>query len=247
MLAFAGLGSLLTRTIPSFTVSLYGERERGVEGTTLMALDGETLQPTETKYFDWHEKPAYFGDYLRMLGADGRDPGDVLDVGCGQAWLSEYATRYTGMDASLTAVNQAKEKGRNVVHGSANEAFPFADHSFDTVFMKDVLEHLSNPVSAVEEALRVLRPGGRLFLFAPDAQRWVWDDYTHHRPYTQTAIRRLLLDYGAEVRQVGYEPIMPGVGAWCRMFRTTRRPAVFWWLARISWFRRNVYAIADKK
>ena len=56
----------------------------------------------------------------------------------------------------------------------------------------------------------MLKPGGRVFASSPDAQRWVWDDYTHVRPFTRKSYRLLFADQGCEVERVGYESVMPG-------------------------------------
>ena len=53
-------------------------------------------------------------------------------------------------------------------------------------------------------------PGGVVFASSPDAQRWVWNDYTHRRPFTRKAFRLLFADQGWTVREVGYESVMPG-------------------------------------
>ena len=77
----------------------------------------------------------------------------------------------------------------------------------------------------MREVLRVLRPGGRVFASSPDAQRWVWDDYTHRRPFTRKAFRLLFADQGFEVERVGYESVMPGTGIVSRWTRPPAAPA----------------------
>lgn len=46
---------------------------------------------------------------------------------------------------------------------------PFEDESMDIVLYTEVFEHIKNPISALEEFHRVLRPGGKCILTAPFA------------------------------------------------------------------------------
>lgn len=66
---------------------------------------------------------------------------------------------------------------------------PFHDHSLDYVASSHVLEHVANPVAALAEWYRVLRPGGLIYLVVPD-RRHTWD---HTRP--RTTVDHLLEDY----------------------------------------------------
>jgi SAM-dependent methyltransferase len=193
-------------------------------------------------YFDWHGQPGYYGDVTRHFA-----PGsELLDVGCGSAWLAEHFANYTGIDASPEAVAAAAEHGRRIVHGDVDEPLPFADASFDAVVLKDLLEHVRDPVALVGEVHRVLRPGGRVFASSPDAQRWVWDDYTHRRPFTRKSLRLLFRDAGFEVDRVGYESVMPGTSIVSGWTRSHRRPAPLRAAAWLRVVRRNVWLVAHR-
>ncbi len=193
-------------------------------------------------YFDWHERPGYWRDVTRHF-----DPGcKLLDLGCGTGWLADCFADYTGLDGSPDAVARAREAGRNVSLGDADEPLPYEAEQFDAVVMKDLLEHVADPVALVREVHRVLRSGGLVFASSPDAQRWVWDDYTHRRPFTRKAFRLLFADQGFDVERLGYESVAPGVGVLAARTRSKRRPLPFRALALLPFHRRNVWLLARR-
>jgi SAM-dependent methyltransferase len=193
-------------------------------------------------YFEWHREPGYWRDVTRHFAP--RD--EILDVGCGTAWLADHFSSYTGIDASPDAVASAGARGHRVLLVDLGRGtLPFPDDSFDGVILKDVLEHLPQAESVVREVRRVLRPTGVAFASSPDAQRWVWDDYTHVRPYTRKAYRLLFTDAGFAVRQVGYESVMPGTSIVSGWTRAKRRPAPLRIAAWLPFVRRNVWLVAD--
>jgi SAM-dependent methyltransferase len=78
----------------------------------------------------------------------GTDVESVLDVGCRGRELREYLPRtvhYVGMDLFPPAD----------VIATAEASLPFDDDSFEAVVLADVLEHLDDPHSALDEAMRV--------------------------------------------------------------------------------------------
>jgi SAM-dependent methyltransferase len=197
---------------------------------------------TPVSYFDWHGKPGYWADVTRHFAADSK----LLDIGCGVAWLGEKFPSYTGIDGSPEAVEIARARGHEVIEGDVDEPLPFADEAFDAVVMKDLLEHVADPVALVRETRRVLRPGGLVFASSPDAQRWAWDDYTHRRPFTKKSFRLLFAEQGFQVQHVGYESVAPGVGLLSARTRRKRRPRLFAALALLPFHRRNVWVLAQR-
>lgn len=111
-----------------------------------------------------------------------------MDVGCGLGWLSDYFDNYTGIDSSKLVVLDVREKKRNVILSDAEDKFIFANESFSLVIAMNILEHLDDPLNVVLESYRVLKEGGKIFIFTPDNQKWVWDDYSHKRPFSKKSL-----------------------------------------------------------
>jgi SAM-dependent methyltransferase len=193
-------------------------------------------------YFDWHEQPGYFRDVTRHFDSS----AELLDLGCGTGWLADHFEHYTGIDGSEDAVAEAQRRGRNVSHADLDQPLRLEDASFDAVVMKDVLEHVGDPVALVREVRRVLRPGGLVFASSPDAQRWVWDDYTHRRPFTRKSYRLLFRDQGLDVERAGYESVAPGTGIVSGMLPGKRRPGILRAAAWLPIVRRNVWLLARR-
>lgn len=68
-------------------------------------------------------------------------------------------------------------------------ALPFHDHSLDYVIASHVLEHVANPVAALAEWYRVVRPGGVIYLVVPN-RRAAWD-----HPRELTTVGHMLEDF----------------------------------------------------
>ncbi|MGA4842217.1 class I SAM-dependent methyltransferase [Streptomyces sp. G45] len=113
------------------------------------------------------------------LGPAAGEPGVVLDVGCGDGSAARVAApllaghRVIGVDWSQDALRRARGHLPHVVRGELSDGgLPFADGSADAVLFSEVIEHLVDPDSALDELRRVLRPGGHLMLSTPNLAAW---------------------------------------------------------------------------
>jgi SAM-dependent methyltransferase len=105
-------------------------------------------------------------------------PGDtVLDIAGGSGSYASAIVRaapvtVVGVDISESMIRQRFEDPllqHNVVGDM--EALPFRDAAFDAAMFVAALHHVPDPLRALQEARRVLRPGGRLFALEPSSLR----------------------------------------------------------------------------
>jgi len=138
----------------------------------------------------------------------------LLDLGTGTGRMLELfgsqIERGLGIDLSLDMLKFARDrldraglKNCSVRQGDLYD-LPLANDSFDVVILHQVLHFLDDGGRAIEEAARVLRPGGRLLVvdFAPHEEEVLREKYAHRRlgfpPETVTQW----------IRASGLEPLM---------------------------------------
>jgi SAM-dependent methyltransferase len=142
----------------------------------------------------------------------------VLDAGSGTGGLlrrlhrTRPEWRLTGIDFSPLACELARERvPAEILLGSIG-ALPFADASFEAVTSCDVVCQVADPVQAVREFHRCLKPGGLLVLTMP-AYQWM---YSYHdrevgnlRRYSRKEVGGLLAAAGFSVVGNTYWNMLP--------------------------------------
>lgn len=109
----------------------------------------------------------------RILGLvlEGRRAIEALDAGCGTGFLAfelaERGHKVTGIDFAPAMIAEARRKAATRAAAirfeeADAEQLPFASKSFDLVISRHLLWTLPHPEAAIDEWIRVLRPGGRL-------------------------------------------------------------------------------------
>jgi demethylmenaquinone methyltransferase/2-methoxy-6-polyprenyl-1,4-benzoquinol methylase len=150
--------------------------------------------------FIWNE--AMRDDALEWFAIDETDR--VLDVGCGTGFATEGLLQHTdtvhGLDQSRHQMERAFAKfgARDRVRfyrGDA-ERLPFADDSFDKIWSSGSIEYWPNPVDALAEFRRVVKPGGRVLVVGPD-----YPD----TPLFQRLADAIMLFYGEDAAQRMFE------------------------------------------
>jgi SAM-dependent methyltransferase len=118
----------------------------------------------------------------------------VLDCGAGEGRYRGFfeGRRYVGVDLALG--NAAWDYAGLDVFADL-QRLPFRDRSADAVLATQTLEHLRDPREFLREAARVLRPGGRLLLTAPQGFREHQAPHDYWR-FTRYSLRMLAEEAG---------------------------------------------------
>lgn len=124
----------------------------------------------------------------------------VLDCGCGPGSITcdmaEVVApgQVIGIDISGVQLDRARKladrRGIENIRFETGDIYelPFADRSFDVAFAHNVLEHLRDPLRALHEMRRVLRPGGMVGIHDPDFGTWLYAPETI-RPAVELLLR----------------------------------------------------------
>ncbi|MCX5704435.1 MAG: class I SAM-dependent methyltransferase [Candidatus Omnitrophica bacterium] len=117
---------------------------------------------------------ARYVDIARTIHEERKEKGRlrVLDIGCGTGHLILYAgtdgIEWFGVDLNPNDLICTSRKGPyRLLQNDIREGISFRSAQFDVAVVSHVLEHLDDPQKVVEEAKRVLKPGGVLIVGVP--------------------------------------------------------------------------------
>ena len=125
----------------------------------------------------WEQKPilralytSWYEEIVTQLA-----PGKTLELGGGSGNLKEFAPNVVSTDIVPLPWLDAVADAQNL---------PFANESFDNIVLFDVLHHIENVTLFFNEALRVLRPGGRVVMMEPyiSFASWLIYHFLHPEP-----------------------------------------------------------------
>ena len=130
----------------------------------------------------------------------------VLDLGCGYGEFINniQAVRKFAMDLNPDAISHLA-KNIEFLHQDCSAPWPMADNSLDIVFTSNFFEHLPDKESlnrTLRQALRALKPGGRLIALGPNIKYLhgeYWDFYDHHVYLTETSLGEAMEVEGYEI------------------------------------------------
>lgn len=179
-----------------------------------LLLQTQSSERKRKKYVEEKYSEKYADDYIQAipklhnrfskqfkLVLKHRFSGKLLDIGCGTGHFLKFLKdnykdwRYFGVEPSSVMRKVArKNTGVEIRNGTLN-SIPYSDEYFDVITCNDVLEHDTKLKSNLRELRRTLKPGGLLFLQAPNykscmayitGKKWDWwciPDHVLHFSY----------------------------------------------------------------
>jgi len=134
----------------------------------------------------------------------------LLEIGCGHGnmLLEAHNRGYQvhGLEYSNDAARVANDKlGADAVHVGALTRETFPEQSFDICILADVIEHVRDPASFVQDIRRILKTGGVVFIATPSTASWSarllgrhWMEYKpeHLFYFNRSTLTRLISNAG---------------------------------------------------
>lgn len=158
-----------------------------------------------------------YGKQLAGLERFGVRKDAILEIGCGNGFLLEEALKQgyrtvRGVEPGHDATQAASPAVQPFLVESVMRPGLFPPDSFDVVCMFQVLDHMPDPASLLDECLRVLRPGGLMLCMNHNVEavsarlmgeRSPIVDIEHTYLFAPGTMRRLFGDHGFQVEAVG--------------------------------------------
>ena len=114
---------------------------------------------------------AYMPERVERLSHLLRPEAAVLEIGCSTGFfldaIAPRVARAVGVELNLDRGEFARGRGLEV-HVGRVEKTGFPDHSFDVIFLFQVFEHVTDPLTFLETCRRLLAPDGTIYLEVPN-------------------------------------------------------------------------------
>lgn len=207
-----GCGVLRVETIPSETEALliYNDRDHRWDLNRQKYIK-------ESEAYSQKQKDRFFRDIKKVK----INKGKLLDVGCGGGFflkcMEEIYSQVTGIEVSMLQVEFAQKIMKlNVIKGTLQTA-KFPEDLFDTITFWDVLEHVVDPLTTLQEARKILKKDGLIAVSTPNAggitatftkESWLYYSPPQHLHFfTPKTLKLLLRKAGFTILKVRTENI----------------------------------------
>ena len=134
----------------------------------------------------------------------------ILDAGAGESQFKKFCSHLKYIAQDFAEYDGSGDVGLHTGQWDTSKldivsditAIPLPDHSVDAIMCTEVLEHVPNPVAALQEFSRLVKPGGYLLITAP------FVSFTHFAPYHfATGLSRFFYEHHLKELQFSIEDL----------------------------------------
>jgi len=212
----------------------------------LICSDPQAITASPLNFYEEMKDPEYhleaegrvipFRDILNRAEKMGQK-GLLLDIGAATGILLKEAQnkgwQVSGVEPSRWAVAEAKRLyNLDIAPGTIYTA-QYEKNSFDVITLLDVIEHVDDPKSLLQEIHRILKPEGMLILSTPNigslvarllGPKWWHIRRAHQYYFTWKTIQQLLKESGFSIIRKRYYPWAFSLHYWFSRFENFSRP-----------------------
>jgi SAM-dependent methyltransferase len=207
--------------------------ERMASETFDLSASPKAIQ-VEAHQYQKTDRPDITADAEYLVSWMPADIGLALEIGCGLGVMArriaKKAQRYLGLDLTVEQAASVHSAG-GIGLVSDIHSLPFPDDSIDTVIADNVIEHSLDPIRALSECQRVLRPGGHLFMLIPhDFSNSHFQNGSHFWKADEDSVRNALRVSQLEV--IRYEKVrLPELGV-SGAYPSSDGQTGLWWVGK---------------
>jgi ubiquinone/menaquinone biosynthesis C-methylase UbiE len=185
-----------------------------------MREDSVALEDGRLEGYDLENYPWVYERHRAFPEIFGQEKyGRILDIAAGIGLVAKrihdnYPGKMICNDVAVQSLKSLRANGLTSVSFDLDdpvEFFPFQDASFDAIVSLATVEHIINIEHHLQEIRRILKPGGHLYISAPNYSnlyflpRFVWDGKTFHDPMKGGMTR---YEFLAHVRYFTYKTLL---------------------------------------
>jgi 2-polyprenyl-3-methyl-5-hydroxy-6-metoxy-1,4-benzoquinol methylase len=187
-------------------------------------IEGDSDFYSHFQQFDWYYNP-WKWEHQQIVPL--LTPGvSLLEIGCGKGdFISKIANKYgvetVGLELNQQAVRDAEKKGISILNLPLSELKKDHKNAFDIVCSFQVLEHVSDVRSFIEDSLECLKIGGYMIISVPNNKSFI-NEYVsplncppHHVGWwDENSLSKLGQLFNIELCSIIYEPLQSYHQSW---------------------------------
>jgi 2-polyprenyl-3-methyl-5-hydroxy-6-metoxy-1,4-benzoquinol methylase len=209
------------------------------------------------EYFDYQaDRPALEGNFrqrMRSLSDMIKPEYSVVEIGCAYGYflnlIKDKTAKHIGFDVTKDGVDFARKEFQ--VNATTDDFMKkkIQDNSVDSVFMWDVVEHLTHPDEYFDKIAKILKPGGRVAMttgnveaLIPRIRKGKWrmiHPPTHVYYFSPETLTKLLSKYGLTVTSVRHPGVRRNAGSVFNQLIGNRKA-----LGKSAWHLEAAYRLA---